>query len=109
MFHGHIVLKILDLKISIRPQQIPIPTSPIARDILDQKEMIYQDVRKNAMQAYINYKAYFDKKTNASKLKNANYVYILQPRAGHQGCKSPFMGFHWFGPYFFEKVLPNKN
>ena len=45
--------------------------------------MIHQDVRKNAMQAYIKYKAYYDKKAKASKHKEADYVYILQPKADH--------------------------
>ena len=47
----------------------PIHTSQYAQDVLDQTEMIHQEVRKNAMQAYIKYKAYYDKKANASKLK----------------------------------------
>ena len=93
----------------IRPQQQPIPTSQIAQDILEQTEMIHQDVRKNTMQAYIKYKAYYDKKANASKLKEADYVYILQPKADHQGSKIPFTEFRWVGPYIVEKVLPNNN
>ena len=68
VFHGRIPYNILDLKLGIRPQQQPIPTLQIAQDILEQTEMIYQDVRKNTMQAYIKYKAYYDKKANASKL-----------------------------------------
>ena len=71
--------------------------------------MIYQDVRKNTMQAYIKYKAYYDKKANASKLKEADYVYILQPKADHQRSKIPFTEFRWMGPYIVEKVLPNNN
>ena len=71
--------------------------------------MIHQDVRKNAMQAYIEYKAYYEKKANASKLKEADYVYILQPKADHQGSKIPFTEFRWVGPYIVEKVLPNNN
>ena len=39
------------------------------------------------MQAYIKYKAYYDKETNASKLKQSDYVYILQPKADHHGKK----------------------
>ena len=58
VFHGRIPYNILDLKLGIRPQKQPIPTSQIAQDVLDQTEMIHQDVRKNAMQAYIKYKAY---------------------------------------------------
>ena len=99
----------MDLKLGIRPQQQPIPTSQIAQDVLDQTEMIHQDVRKNAMQAYIKYKAYYDKKANASKLKEAEYVYVLQPKADHQGSKNPFTEFRWMGPYIVEKVLPNNN
>ena len=82
-FHGRIPYNILDLKLGIRAQQQPIPTSQIAQDVLEQTQMIYQDVRKNTMQAYIKYKAYYDKKANASKLKEADYVYILQPKADH--------------------------
>ena len=74
VFHGRIPYNNLDLKLGIRPQQQPIPTSQIAQDVLDQTEMIHQDVRKNTMQAYIKYKAYYDKKANASKLKPTDYV-----------------------------------
>ena len=42
------------------------------------------------MQAYIKNKAYYDKKANASKLKEAAYVYVLQLKADHQGSKIPF-------------------
>ena len=109
VFHGRIPYNILDLKLGICPQQQPIPTSQIAQDILEQTDMIHQDVRKNTMQAYIKYKAYYDKKANASKLKEADYVYISQPKADHQGSKIPFTEFRWVGPYIVEKVLPNNN
>ena len=49
------------------------------------------------------------KKANASKLKQSDYVYILQPKADHQGSKIPFADFRWIGPYIIEKVLPNNN
>ena len=61
--------------------------------------MIHQNVRKSAMQAYIHYKAYHDKKANASKLKEADNVCVLQPKADHQGSKTPFTEFLWIGPY----------
>ena len=109
VFHGRIPYNILDLKLEIRPQQQPIHTSQIAQEVLEQTEMIYQDVRKNTMQAYIKYKAYYDKKANASKLKEADYTFILQPKADHQGSKIPFTEFRWMGPYIVEKVLPNNN
>ena len=76
--------------LGICPQQQPTPSLQIAQDVLDQTEMIHQDVRKNAMQAHIKHKAYYDKKAKASKLKEADYVYLLQPKADHQGSKIPF-------------------
>ena len=71
-FHGRIPYIVLDLKLGIGPQQQPIPTSQMAQDVLEQTEMMLQDVRKNAMQAYIKYKAYYDKKASASKPKKAD-------------------------------------
>ena len=94
----------------IRPQKIPPPDSQIAQDVLEQTETIFQDVRKKAMQAYIKYKAaYYDRKANASKLKQADYVFLLQPKTDHQGSKIPFTDFRWIGPYIIEKVLPSNN
>ena len=69
VFHGSIPYNILDLKLGIRPEQPPVLTSQIAYDILYQTETIHQEDRKNAMQAYIKYKAYYDKKANSSRLK----------------------------------------
>ena len=71
--------------------------------------MIHQDVHKKIMQAYIKNKAYYDKKANASKLKESEYVYILQPKADHAGSKNPFTEFRWVGPYIIEKALPSND
>ena len=49
------------MKLGNHPQQPSIPNSQYAQDIFDQTEMIYQDVRKSAMQAYNK------KKLNATK------------------------------------------
>ena len=53
VFHGRIPYNILDLKMGIRPQEIPPPDSQIAQDVREQTETIFQDIRKNTMQAYI--------------------------------------------------------
>ena len=109
VFHGRIPYKILDLKKGIRPQKNPSADSQTAQDVLEQMEMIFKDVRKNARQAYIKYKADYDKKTNASKLKQAVYVYILRPKADHQGSKIPSTDFRRIGPYIIEKVFSSNN
>ena len=61
------------------------------------------------MQAYIKYKSYYDKKANASKLKEADYVHVFQVKADHQGSKIPFTEFRLIAPYIIEKVLPNNS
>ena len=45
------------------------------------------------MQAYIKYKAYCDKKANASKNKQADYSLILQPKQITKGVKFPLQIF----------------
>ena len=109
IFHGRIPSNIPDLKMGIRQQKIPSPDSQNAPDALEQTEIIFQDVRIFAMQAYIKHKAYYDKKAKASKLRHTDYVFILQPKADHQGSKNPFTDFRWIGPYFIENVSPNNN
>ena len=47
------------------------------------------------------------KKANASKLKQAKYVFKLQAKADNQGSKKLFTDFRWIGPHVMEKVLPN--
>ena len=43
-------------------RKLPLQTSQFAQDVLEQTEMIFQDLRNNAMEAYIKYKASYDKK-----------------------------------------------
>ena len=62
-FHGRVPNNILDLEMGIRPQRILTPNSQIAQEFLKQTKMIFHDVRKNTLQAYIEYKAWYDKKS----------------------------------------------
>ena len=34
-------------------------------------------------------------------------MFVLQPKAGHQGSKIPFTEFRWIDPSIIEEVLPN--
>ena len=71
---GRVGYSVLDLKIGRHPQRIPTPNSQAAENVIKRTELIFHDVRKNTMQAYIKYKAYYDKKAKASKLKKTIYV-----------------------------------
>ena len=57
VFNGRVPYNVLDLKRGISPQRRPTPNSQIAEHVLKQKEMIFHDVRKKTIQAYITYKA----------------------------------------------------
>ena len=57
VFPGRIPYNILELKMGIRPQKTSSPDSELAQDVLEQTKAFFQDVRKNAMQAYVRYKA----------------------------------------------------
>ena len=50
-FHGSIHYNVLDLKKGIRPPKKPIPISQSAQDVLEERELIFQDILKNAIQA----------------------------------------------------------
>ena len=109
VFRGQIPYNILEIELGIPPQQAPNPILQNAQDVFDQMAMIKQDVRRKAKQAYIKYKAYYDKKANASQLKEADNVNVLLPKADQQGSKNPFTEIRCLGPYIIENVLPKTN
>ena len=61
----------------------------LARDVLEQTEMIIEDVQENAMEVYIKNQVSNNKKTNTSKFRfqKAILCFELQPKADHQGIK----------------------
>ena len=67
------------------------PNSQIAQNVLDRIEKIFQDVRRNSIQAYIKCKAHYYKKTNTSELRERDY------------------DFRWVGPYIVENASSNYN
>ena len=62
VFRGRIPYNVLDLKKKgIRSQKNPVPDREIAQDVPEHTKMIFQDVRKIAVQVYLKHKAYYDK------------------------------------------------
>ena len=90
----------------IRPQKIPRPDSEIAQDVIEQTETIFQDVRKNAMQAYIKYKAYYDRRANASKLKKPVTSLYYSRKQITKGLKFPLQTFAGSGHILLERCYP---
>ena len=110
VFHGRVPHNILDHKLGLRFNPNTAPTTDFAEKLLQKTKNLYDKTKKNVKQSYIKYKMYYDKKANASPLKEKYYCFILlQPKADHQRPKIPFRDFRWIGPYLVEKVLPNNN
>ena len=109
VFHGRLPIIDFNLEKGICPQKMPSTKSQIAQDVLEQTEMIFQDVRKKDLQSFIKYNAYSDRKANVSKHKQADYVYVLQPKSDHQGSGSALTEHRRIGPFVIKKALPNNN
>ena len=109
IFHGRIPYNVLDHKLGLNHNpKIPI-TTEYAEEILKRQEILLEKTKSNIMQAYLKYKAYYDKKAKASPLEVGDFCYILQPKADSQSQKIPFRDFQWEGPYVIAKVLENNN
>ena len=99
VFHGRVPHNILDHKLGFRFNPNITPTTDFAEELLRRTKILYDKTKKNVMQSYIKYKKYYDKKAEASPLKEKDYCFILQPKADQQGSKIPFHDFCWIGPY----------
>ena len=108
VFDGRVPYNLLVLKRASIRKRHPHQShnSQIAGVVFNQTEIIFQAVHKNIMQAYNMYKAYYDKKANASKLIEQHFIELLHPKADHQGNKTHFTDIRWIGPYIFENILP---
>ena len=107
VFRGRIPYNILNLKMGIRPQQIPSPDSEIAKDVLEQTEAIFQDVRRTSMQAYIKYKAYYDKKPTPPNSKNPNMCTFYSQKPSTREVKFPLQIFGGSGHILLRKYYPS--
>ena len=61
------------------------------------------------MQSYLKYKDHYDRKAKAAPLKEKNYCFIQQPKAGSQASKIHFRDNRWIGPFVIRKNLSNDN
>ena len=106
--HGRIPHKILDYKLGYNPNPRYTPHTDITEEIqrrMEIMEILNDQTKKNIMQSYLKYKAYYDRKAKAAPLTTTDSCYILNPEADTQATKIPFGEFRWIGPYKVEKVL----
>ena len=109
VFHGRIPHNILDYQLGYNPNPRYQPQTDIAEEVQRRMQILLDQTKKNIMQSYLRYKAYYDRKAKAAPLETTDYCYNLNPKADTQTTKIPFREFRWCGPYKVEKVLPNNN
>ena len=109
VFHGRKPHNILDYKLGYNPNPRYQPQTDVAEEIKKRMKILFDQTKKNIMQSYFKYKAYYGRKAKAAPLETTDYCYILNPKADTQATKRPFREFRWCGPYKVEKVLPNNN
>ena len=109
VFHGRIPHNILDYRLGYNPNPRYQPQTDIAEEVQRRMQILLDKTKKNIMQSYLRYKAYYDRKAKAAPLETTDYCYILNPKADTQTTKIPFREFRWYGFYKVEKVLPNNN
>ena len=108
MFHGRVSYIIFDHKLGLKFITGLVPATDIAEELMRRTQVLYDKTEKNAMQSYIRYKKYYDKKAKAWPVQEKDYCYILQPEADHQGSKIPFREFRRIGPYVVQKYYSTK-
>ena len=110
VFHGRIPHNILDFKLGYNPNPRYQPQTEVAEEVRRRIAPLHDQTKKNIMQSYLKYKAYYDRKAKTAPLTTEDYCFILNPKADTQATKLlPFSEFRWVGPYKVEKVLPNNN
>ena len=88
-------------------RKLPFQIQKLQETSLNRQRQFSKTSGKMLCKLISNTKLIMIKKTNYSKLKQSDCVYILQPKGDHQGSKIPFTDFRWIGSYIVEKVLPN--
>ena len=109
VFHGWIPHHILDFKLGYNPNPRYQPQTELAEEVQRRIALPHDQTKKNIMQSYLKYKAYYDRKAKAAPLTTQDYCFILNRKAVTQATKKPFREVRWVGPYKVKKILPNIN
>ena len=109
VFHGRFPHNILDFKLGYNPNPRCQPQTGVAEEAQRRFALLHDQTKKNIMQSYLKYKAYYDRKAKAVPLTTEDYCFILNSKADTQATKIPFRKFRWIGPYKVKKVLQNNN
>ena len=92
VFHGRIPHIILDFKLGYNPNSRYQPETEVAEEV-QRIALLHDQTKKNIMQSYLKYKAYYDRKAKEAPLAIEDYCFILNPKADTQASKILFREF----------------
>ena len=95
VFHGRIPHNIVDFKLGYNPNPRYQPQSGVAEEVQRRIALLHDQTKRNIMQSYLKYKAYYDRKATAAPLTTEDYCFILNPKADTQATKISFREFRW--------------
>ena len=107
VFHGRVPYNALDVKFG-NPLSPPRNATDI-QSLVDNLNVKFKETHTNIIRAFRKYKAYYDRKAQASPIKVNDFVFLLIPKVSTQSDKIPFNSFKWEGPYKVVKVLTRSN
>ena len=81
------------------------PQTEVAEEVQRRIVLLHDQTKKNIMQSYLKYKAYYDRKAKASPLTTEDYCFILNPKADTQAKprRYPFVNFVGLVPIKLKK------
>ena len=103
---GRVPNNALDLKFG---NPLSSPMNSIDTQSVDNLNAKFRETRTNIIWAFHKYKAYYDRKAQASPLKVNDVAISLYPKISSQSEKLPFNSFKWEGPYKVVKILSHSN
>ena len=79
VFHGRIPHNILDYKLGYNPNPRYQPQTDIAEEIQKRMRTLLDQTKKNIMQSYLKYKAYYDRKAKAARWRQQiTAIFLIQ-------------------------------
>ena len=106
VFHGRIPFNGLDLIFS-KPLSETAETD--LTKLVDQVNDKYKQVNDSILQAYHNYKKYYDRNDQVLLLKVTDFTFLLNPIITTQSNEISFNNFKWKGPFKVVKDSTNLN
>ena len=107
VFHGRVPYNSLDLKFG-NPLSPP-RNAKDTQSLVDNLNAKFKETHTNIIRAFHKYKAYYNRKAQASPLKVNDFVFSLNPKFSTQSEKISFNSFKREGPYKVVKVLTQSN